>query len=47
MKQRICPHCKQYIEPDDPVETVGEAEYHMVCWEEEEELMENANLDEL
>lgn len=47
MKQRICPHCKQQIEPDDPIVTIGEAEYHMVCWEEEEDEMEKDNLSDL
>lgn len=43
---RICASCKQEIEPDDPVETVGEAEYHMDCWDKEENLMETTNFED-
>lgn len=46
MKERYCAGCGFRIEPDDPAETVGNAEYHAGCWEEEEEKMEETNFEE-
>lgn len=41
---RVCPGCNNEINEDDPVEKVGRKQFHLGCYEELEEEMENANL---
>jgi hypothetical protein len=47
MNRVFCPACKSEIWEDDPVEQVGESQYHQGCWEEFEFEMENAPLEPL
>lgn len=44
---RKCPNCGYEIYEDEPVEEVGSQTYHAGCWQEKEEEMENAELEDL